>query len=370
MTAGPPGRPDRFDEVARAAARAFRLLPATPYDRPPAGRDSPQQVPRRITTGSETVERDLMKLVLTIVELLRQLMERQALHRVEAGDLTEEQEEDLGATLMALHDRMTDLCDQYGLTMQDLNLDLGPLGPSCRRPTDPGRPAPGRSGGPAGRSRLLEVGRQGQATHDAENSGSASRHRISGGGAEMSMVKESVEVDVPLHTAYNQWTQFEEFPKFMEGVDEVVQLDERRSHWRTSIAGVSREFDTEIVDQLSDERVAWRTTGGDVRQKGVVTFQRLDDSHTRINLAVDFTPEGVAEKAGDALGLVDRRVKGDLLRFKDYIEQRGVEGAAGGAGSGPREQNRRPRLPPGRESAVGGRSGWREKPGNGGFCCG
>ncbi|WP_371483575.1 gas vesicle protein K [Kitasatospora sp. NBC_00315] len=129
MTAGPPGRPDRFDEVARAAARAFRLLPATPYDRPPAGRDSPQQVPRRITTGSETVERDLMKLVLTIVELLRQLMERQALHRVEAGDLTEEQEEDLGATLMALHDRMTDLCDQYGLTMQDLNLDLGPLGP-------------------------------------------------------------------------------------------------------------------------------------------------------------------------------------------------------------------------------------------------
>ncbi|WP_371483576.1 SRPBCC family protein [Kitasatospora sp. NBC_00315] len=142
----------------------------------------------------------------------------------------------------------------------------------------------------------------------------------------MSMVKESVEVDVPLHTAYNQWTQFEEFPKFMEGVDEVVQLDERRSHWRTSIAGVSREFDTEIVDQLSDERVAWRTTGGDVRQKGVVTFQRLDDSHTRINLAVDFTPEGVAEKAGDALGLVDRRVKGDLLRFKDYIEQRGVEG--------------------------------------------
>ncbi len=141
----------------------------------------------------------------------------------------------------------------------------------------------------------------------------------------MSTVKESVEVEVPLHTAYNQWTQFEEFPKFMEGVDEVVQLDERRSHWRTSIAGVSREFDTEIVDQLPDERVAWRTTEGEVKQKGVVTFQKLDDRHTRVNLAVDFTPEGVAEKAGDAMGMVDRRVKGDLRRFKDYIEQRGVE---------------------------------------------
>ncbi|OKI25631.1 gas vesicle protein K [Streptomyces sp. CB03911] len=128
MTAGSPGRSDRFDEVAQAAARAFRLLPATPHDRAPAAR-SPQQTPRRITTDPETVERDLMKLVLTIVELLRQLMERQALHRVEVGDLTEEQEEDLGATLMALHDRMSQLCNQYGLTMQDLNLDLGPLGP-------------------------------------------------------------------------------------------------------------------------------------------------------------------------------------------------------------------------------------------------
>ena len=149
----------------------------------------------------------------------------------------------------------------------------------------------------------------------------------------MSTVKESVEVEVPLHTAYNQWTQFEEFPKFMEGVDEVVQLDERRSHWRTSIAGVSREFDTEIVDQLPDERVAWRTTEGEVKQKGVVTFQKLDDRHTRVNLAVDFTPEGVAEKAGDAMGMVDRRVKGDLRRFKDYIEQRGVEegGRRGGS---------------------------------------
>ncbi len=129
MTIGQPGRSDRFDEVAHAAARAFRLLPATPHDSRPTGRGHAQQIPRRITTAPETVERDLMKLVLTIVELLRQLMERQALHRVEVGDLTEEQEEDLGATLMALHDRMTELCNRYGLTVEDLNLDLGPLGP-------------------------------------------------------------------------------------------------------------------------------------------------------------------------------------------------------------------------------------------------
>ena len=129
MTAGASGHPDRFEEVAQAAAHAFRLLPATPHDRPPTGPGPPQQVPRRITTDPESVERDLMKLVLTVVELLRQLMERQALHRVEAGDLTEEQEEDLGATLMALYERMTELCGRYGLTLEDLNLDLGPLGP-------------------------------------------------------------------------------------------------------------------------------------------------------------------------------------------------------------------------------------------------
>ncbi|MEV4557952.1 gas vesicle protein K [Kitasatospora sp. NPDC049285] len=129
MTPRRSDHPDRYGQVARAAARAFRLLPATAYDNPPAGRGTPRTTPRRIATDPETVERDLMRLVLTLVELLRQLMERQALHRVEAGDLTEEQEEELGATLMALHDRMTELCARYGLTMQDLNLDLGPLGP-------------------------------------------------------------------------------------------------------------------------------------------------------------------------------------------------------------------------------------------------
>ncbi|MFC9635203.1 gas vesicle protein K [Streptomyces mirabilis] len=120
--------PSRADEVAEAAARAFRLLPAGPRDLdPPAGKGS-RSPARRISSDRDTVERDLMKLVLTLVELLRQLMERQALHRVDQGDLTDEQEERLGATLMLLHDRMSDLCAQYGLTMEDLNLDLGPLG--------------------------------------------------------------------------------------------------------------------------------------------------------------------------------------------------------------------------------------------------
>ncbi|GGN80899.1 hypothetical protein GCM10011579_066910 [Streptomyces albiflavescens] len=121
-------RPRRADEVAEAATRAFRLLPAAPRDvGPPAGKGSHSPA-RRISSDPDTVERDLMKLVLTLVELLRQLMERQALHRVDQGDLTDEQEERLGATLMLLHDRMSDLCAQYGLTMEDLNLDLGPLG--------------------------------------------------------------------------------------------------------------------------------------------------------------------------------------------------------------------------------------------------
>ncbi|QMU77172.1 SRPBCC family protein [Streptacidiphilus sp. PB12-B1b] len=140
----------------------------------------------------------------------------------------------------------------------------------------------------------------------------------------MSTVKESVEVAVPVHTAYNQWTLFEEFPRFMEGVEEIVQIDDRHSHWRTKVAGASREFDTEIIDQLPDERIAWRTVGGEASQRGLVTFQRLDDGHTKVNLTMDFEPEGMVEKAGDMLGVVDRRVKGDMKRFKSFIEDKGM----------------------------------------------
>ncbi|GGV48482.1 hypothetical protein GCM10010495_77820 [Kitasatospora herbaricolor] len=139
------------------------------------------------------------------------------------------------------------------------------------------------------------------------------------------MVKESIDVDVPLHSVYNQWTQFEDFPSFMEGVEAVHQTDDRHAQWTTKVAGARREFYTEIVDQLPDERISWRTVGGDVRQLGIVTFQRLDEARTRVSLAMDFEPHGVAEKAGDLLGVLDRQVRGDLKRFKGFMEQRGHE---------------------------------------------
>ncbi|MFF6980856.1 SRPBCC family protein [Streptomyces sp. NPDC008343] len=141
----------------------------------------------------------------------------------------------------------------------------------------------------------------------------------------MSTVKETVEVEVPVGTAYNQWTQFQEFPNFMEGVEEVRQLDDSHNHWTTKIGGVRREFDTEIVDQLPDERITWRTVSGDTQQKGTVRFQRVDDTHTRVELVMDVEPSGAAEKAADMTGTIDRRIKGDMRRFKDYIEHRGIE---------------------------------------------
>ena len=141
----------------------------------------------------------------------------------------------------------------------------------------------------------------------------------------MSTVKETVEVDVPVRTAYNQWTQFEEFPNFMEGVEEVTQLDDRHNHWTTKIGGVRREFDTEIVDQLPDERITWRTTSGDTQQRGMVRFQSLDATHTRVELTMDLEPSGAAEKTADWTGMIDRRVKGDMRRFKEFIESRGGE---------------------------------------------
>ena len=140
----------------------------------------------------------------------------------------------------------------------------------------------------------------------------------------MSTVTESVDVNVPVRTAYNQWTQFEEFPRFMGGVREIRQLDATTTHWKTDIDGVKREFDAEITEQLPDERVAWTSTEGE-KQAGVVTFHRLDDTHTRVTVQMDFDPQGLVEQAGDKLGVVDRRVKGDLKRFKEYIEDRGGE---------------------------------------------
>src|SRR5688500_10702855 len=143
----------------------------------------------------------------------------------------------------------------------------------------------------------------------------------------MSTVEESIDVKVPVRTAYNQWTQFEEFPRFMEGVEEIRQIDDTHVHWKTKIAGVEREFDAEITEQHPDHRIAWNATSG-TTHAGVVTFHRLDDDKSRIMLQLDTEPEGVVEKAGDALGIVKRRVKGDLERFKELIEGRGEASGA------------------------------------------
>jgi len=137
-------------------------------------------------------------------------------------------------------------------------------------------------------------------------------------------VLDSIDVDVPVSTAYNQWTQFETFPKFMEGVERIDQITPTKTHWVTKIAGVEREFDAEITEQHPDERVAWTTENG-THQSGVVTFHRISDTTTRVTLQLDHDPQGLLETVGDALGIVQRRVKGDLENFKSFIEKRGVE---------------------------------------------
>ncbi|MFD6888033.1 SRPBCC family protein [Streptomyces sp. NPDC059957] len=141
----------------------------------------------------------------------------------------------------------------------------------------------------------------------------------------MSKVEESVEVDVPVRTAYNQWTQFDSFPQFMDGVERIDQRTDTMTHWVTKVGGVEREFEAEITEQIPDERVAWTTLGGEVRQAGVVTFHRLDDARCKVMLQLDYDPEGFAENVGDKLGLVKRQVTGDLKRFKTFIEDRGRE---------------------------------------------
>jgi uncharacterized membrane protein len=143
----------------------------------------------------------------------------------------------------------------------------------------------------------------------------------------MTTIEEGIEVDVPVRTAYNQWTQFESFPKFMEGVETVNQVTDTRNFWVTNIAGVRREFDTEITEQIPDERIAWKSIDGP-EHSGVVTFHRLDDNRCKVMLQMTHEPHGVAETAGEWLGIVGRRVKGDLARFKEFIESRGAEEGA------------------------------------------
>jgi uncharacterized membrane protein len=135
-------------------------------------------------------------------------------------------------------------------------------------------------------------------------------------------IEQSVEVEVPIGQAYDQWTQFEEFPRFMEGVERVEQRDDRHLHWVASFGGQTHEWDAEITEQKPEERVAWRNVDGK-DNAGVVTFHKIDDATTRIMVQMDWAPEGIKEKLGSALGADDRRLKGDLQRFKEFIESRG-----------------------------------------------
>ena len=143
----------------------------------------------------------------------------------------------------------------------------------------------------------------------------------------MSVIEKSIEIDVPVRTAYNQWTQFEEFPKVMEGVKHVKQLDDKHLHWKAEIGGKEKEWDAEITEQIPDDRIAWRSREG-AKNGGVVTFHRLSDSKSKVMLQLEYDPAGVVENVGDAAGVVSQRVLGDLERFKKYIESRGEETGA------------------------------------------
>lgn len=140
----------------------------------------------------------------------------------------------------------------------------------------------------------------------------------------MERIEKSIEVERPVRTVYNQWTQFEEFPRFMKGVKKVSQLDDQRLHWEAEIAGKDKEWYARITDQVPDQLIAWQSEGGEYNS-GTVTFAPINSNRTRINLQLTYDPEGFVEKTGDALGVVSSRVENDLERFKDFIENRGQE---------------------------------------------
>jgi uncharacterized membrane protein len=144
----------------------------------------------------------------------------------------------------------------------------------------------------------------------------------------MPQVIKTVDVNVPVSTAYNQWTQFETFPKFLSFVESITQVGDTLTHWKVKIAGVGREFDAEISEQHPDERVAWNSVGGDENHAGVVTFHKLSDNETRVTVQLDWEASGLAEKAGAVLGVDDHIIKSDLDNFKKFIEEQSVETGA------------------------------------------
>ncbi len=155
----------------------------------------------------------------------------------------------------------------------------------------------------------------------------------------MEQVEKTVEVERPLSTVYNQWTQFEEFPEFMDGVKEVRQLDDTHLHWRAEIWGKEKEWDAEITEQDPDRRISWRSTSG-ARNAGTVRFEPLGPDRTRVRLTMAYEPEDTVENIGDALGIFSARVEHSVRDFKEFIENRGQETGAwrGGVDGGERVQ--------------------------------
>ncbi|TSE17160.1 SRPBCC family protein [Arthrobacter sp. KBS0703] len=143
----------------------------------------------------------------------------------------------------------------------------------------------------------------------------------------MAILQESIEVEVPISTAYNQWTQFESFPQFMKGVESVEQIDETSLHFRTSVAGIKREFDAQVLEQSPDQCIAW-VSKDKPRHAGKVTFEKLGRDLCRVSVALEWEPEGLVERTGAAAHVDEQQVSADLLRFKEFIESRGIETGA------------------------------------------
>lgn len=143
----------------------------------------------------------------------------------------------------------------------------------------------------------------------------------------MHTIEKSIQVNAPVSAVYNQWTQFEEFPHFMEGVEEVRQLSDKQLHWRASIGGKTKEWDAEIFEQIPDQRISWRSTTG-AKNSGTVNFFPVGSGSTRLTLTLNYEPEGAIEKMGDAVGMFSGRIEGDLKKFKKFIESHGAETGA------------------------------------------
>jgi uncharacterized membrane protein len=141
----------------------------------------------------------------------------------------------------------------------------------------------------------------------------------------MERIEKSIEVRCPVRAVYNQWTQFEEFPRFMAGVKEVKQLDETHVHWHAEIWGKDKEWDAEILEQVPDQRIVWRSTTGDAPNAGIVRFEPLGPDRTRVNLTMEYEPQGAIENIGDKLGVMSGRVEATVKQFRDFIEKRGNE---------------------------------------------